>query len=89
MVGDVQSSISLLSMRKSRIVKHKNEIKMKINNEKELLNLFMDEDALRPQMREPFINSNYEGEVWATDGLDNALSEGRYCSSRKDHERRQ
>ena len=40
---------------------------MIINNEKELLNLFVDKDDIRPNFQEPFLNANY-GEVWATDG---------------------
>lgn len=41
---------------------------MIINNEKELLNLFVDKDDIRPNFHEPFLNAKYESEVWATDG---------------------
>ena len=41
---------------------------MIINNEKELLNLFVDNDDIRPNFQEPFLNAKYESEVCATDG---------------------
>jgi hypothetical protein len=41
---------------------------MIIKNEKELLNLFVDEHDIRPNFHEPFLNTKYESEVWATDG---------------------
>ncbi len=53
---------------------------MIIKNEKELLNLFVDEHDIRPYFREPFLNANYKGEVWATDGY-SLLFVNRECLS--------
>lgn len=40
---------------------------MIINNETELLSLFINKDNRDPRFQEPFMNINYDGEIWATD----------------------